>query len=292
MHLNFLARIYNPLHTLTHPYTPSDTLTHSYTPLMLLHSVALSDKLILFHTPFHTLTLPLMLLSPTHPCTLLHSIAILTHSYTPSHTLEHSYTYSHTIAHYYIPSHALSLPHTSSHTLSLHHTLFHTFTLTLTLPCTFLHTLTLSCTLLTIPHMPSCTLILPHILLNTLTLPCTLLNSLSHPHTLLHSLTNIHLWSPVHCLRVRPYTFCHKFTVSMITPPTRPCTWSHISSFQGNPHIQTLHIMSLVHSRWDRPLPDPTPAVTCPVSTVTSHHLPCTWGHGDPPSTLFTWDLS
>ena len=128
--------------------------------------------------------------------------------------------------------------------------------------------------------MPSCTLILPHILLNTLTLPCTVLNSLSHPHTLLHSLTNIHLWSPVHCLRVRPYASCHKFTVSMITQPTRLCTWSHISSFQGNPHIQTLHIVSLAHY---------TCSHMSTVSTVTSHHLPCTWGHGDPPSTPFTW---
>ena len=191
--------------------------THSYTPLMLLHSVALPDKLILLHTSFHTLTLPIILLSPAHPCTLLHSIAILTHSYTPSHTLEHSYTHSHTITHYYIPSHALSLPRTSSHTLSLHHTPSHTFTLTLTLPCTFLHTLTLLHTLNNPSH--------------------ALMHSYSPSHTLKYSYT------PLHTLKF-PLTPSHTLTLPHKHTSVVTCTLS-----QG----QTICILSQIHSLYDYP---------------------------------------
>ena len=155
-------------------------------------------------------------------------------------------SYAHTCS----PLHSTGHPHTVLHSLSW----FYTFPAH---PCTLLHSIAY-----------------PHILLHSLT----------HPHILLHSLTNLHLYIVSGLTTLRPYTCCQKFTVSMITPPTRPCTWSHISSFQGNPHTQTLHTVSLVHSLQGKPFPDPTPGVPCPQSPWWPRHLPCTWGHGYPPS--------
>ena len=96
-------------------------------------------------------------------------------------------------------------------------------------------------------------------------------HTLTHSYTPSQAYTCGHMYIVSGLTTLRPLTCCHKFTVSMVTPPTRPCTWSHISSFQGNLHTQTLHIVSLVHSLQGEPFPDPTPGVTCPQSPQGPH---------------------
>lgn len=142
--------------THTHPLIPVHSHTCSHTPTRT-HSF--------LHTRTHTYS-PLMI-TPTHPRTLILTFA------RSHHPVAHSYAFPHahhtpacTLTHFFSLSHSHICTCTHTHSYTRTHSNSHTHTLTLTL-CTLLHThhihtrtehrSTRSCTRRTHPHTLICT---------------------------------------------------------------------------------------------------------------------------------------